>query len=105
MRSECVERPQPPLVAPATPRPPQVAALAWISLGCQFALAVEVGSIAHMVVMASLVRLTYSKEGVERARKDAADGGERHGGMQDPAEGLPRPWRANLSSGEIWRRI
>ena len=65
----------------ATNLSPQVAALAWIFLGWQFALAVVVGSIAHVMVMAALVRLTYSKERIEGARKDATEAGERHGGM------------------------
>jgi uncharacterized membrane protein YraQ (UPF0718 family) len=85
---------------------PAVAALAWIFLGWQFALALVVGSIAHVAVMAVIVRLTYPEKMLERARKDAAKAGEKRAGMRgDPAEGLPQRWREKLSSGEAWRRI
>ena len=82
----------------ATNLSPQVAALAWIFLGWQFALAVVVGSIAHVLVMAAAVRLTYPKEMVERARQDASKSSME--GMGDPSEGLPRPWREKLASGK-----
>lgn len=89
----------------ATNLSPQVAALAWIFLGWQFALALVVGSVAHVGVMAAIVRLTYPKRLVEQAREDAGKAGERIGGMRDPAEGLPSGWRKKLSSAEAWRRI
>lgn len=89
----------------ATNLSPQVAALAWIFLGWQFALALMVGSIAHTAVMAFIVRLTYSEERVERARRDAKKAGEEHAGMSDPAEGLPSQWRQKLANHEAWRRI
>lgn len=81
---------------------PQVAALAWIFLGWEFALAVVIGSIAHVLVMAALVRLTNPKAMVERARQDASKAGS--GGHGDAAEGLPRPWREKLASRKAWRR-
>lgn len=85
---------------------PAVAALAWIFLGWQFALALVVGSIAHVAVMAMIVRMTYPEKMLERARKDAAKAGEKRAGMRgDPADGLPRRWREKLSNGEAWRRI
>lgn len=85
---------------------PAVAALAWIFLGWQFALALVVGSIAHVAVMAMIVRMTYPEKMLERARKEAAKAGEKRAGMHgDPAEGLPRRWREKLSSGEAWHRI
>ena len=84
---------------------PQVAALAWIFLGWQFALALVVGSVAHVAIMALVVRLMYPEKMVERARKAAAESGEKHGGMHgDPSEGLPRSWGEKLRSGEAWRR-
>jgi uncharacterized membrane protein YraQ (UPF0718 family) len=90
----------------ATNLSPQVAALAWIFLGWQFALAVVLGSIAHTAIMALVVHLTYPKAMVERARQDAADTGKMHGGMRgDLSEGLPRPWRQKVRSGEAWQRI
>ena len=90
----------------ATNLAPPVAALAWIFLGWQFALALVVGSVAHVAVMALVVRFTYPEKMVERARKDAAKAGEAHSGMQgDPAEGLPEPWREKLRSREAWQRI
>lgn len=84
---------------------PQVAALAWIFLGWPFALALVVGSVAHTAIMALVVRLTCPKKMVDRARADASNAGEKHGGMRDPAEGLSRPWREKLQSGEAWRRV
>lgn len=84
---------------------PQVAALAWIFLGWPFALALVVGSVAHVVVMAIVVKLTYPKTMVEQAREDAEKAGEKRAGMRDPAEGLPRPWREKLRSSETWRRV
>jgi uncharacterized membrane protein YraQ (UPF0718 family) len=85
---------------------PAVAALAWIFLGWQFALALVVGSVAHVAVMALVVRLTYPEKMVERARALAAKAGERRPGMGgDPAEGLPRTWREKLQSAEAWRRV
>lgn len=85
---------------------PPVVALAWIFLGWQFGLALVVGSVAHVAVMALIVRFTYPEKLVERARKDAAKAGEMHSGMRgDPAEGLPRPWRERLRNREAWQRI
>jgi uncharacterized protein len=89
----------------ATNLSPQVAALAWIFLGWPFALALVIGSTAHVAIMAVIVRLTYPKQMVERAREDAAKAGEQHGMHGDPAEGLPPEWRKKLVSGEAWRRI
>lgn len=90
----------------ATNLAPPVAALAWIFLGWQFAIALVVGSIAHTAIMALVVRLTYPEKMVERARDEAAKAGEKRAAMHgDPAEGLPRPWRQKLRSGEAWRRV
>lgn len=85
---------------------PPVAALAWIFLGWQFALALVVGAVAHTAIMALVVRLTYPEKMVECARKQAAKAGEKRPGIHgDPTEGLPRSWRQKLGSGEAWRRI
>lgn len=89
----------------ATNLSPQVAALAWIFLGWQFAIALVVGSIAHVIVMAVIVRLTYNKKKVERAREDAEKAGEENAGMRDPAEGLHGSWREKLRNSEAWRRV
>ncbi len=90
----------------ATNLAPPVAALAWIFLGWQFALALILGGAVLVAIMATIVRLTYPEQMVERARRGAAEAGQQHAGMRgDPAEGLPRPWRDKLSSGEAWRRI
>ena len=88
----------------ATNLSPQVAALAWIFLGWQFALALVVGSIPLVAVMALAVRLTYPERMVERAREDAARAGEQHAGMRDPAEGLPESWREKLKNKTAWHR-
>lgn len=90
----------------ATNLAPPVVALAWIFLGWQFALALAVGSVAHVAVMVLIVRLTYPEKMVERARRDATKAGEERAGMRgDPTEGLPQPWREKLRSGEAWRRV
>lgn len=87
----------------ATNLSPQVAALAWIFLGWQFALALMVGSIAHTAVMAILIRFVYPKDLVERARERAnKTEAEMHG---DPAEGLTGTWRQKIRRGEVWRRV
>lgn len=89
----------------ATNLSPQVAALAWIFLGWPFALALVLGSVVHVAIMAVIVWLTYPKQMVERAREEAAKAGEKHGMHGDPAERLPREWRKKLQSGEAWRRV
>lgn len=87
----------------ATNLSPQVAALAWIFLGWQFALALMVGSIAHTAVMALLVRWTYPKELAERARERGRETEDAMHG--DPAEDLGGSWREKLRSRQAWRRI
>jgi uncharacterized membrane protein YraQ (UPF0718 family) len=89
----------------ATNLSPQVAALAWIFLGWQFALALVLGSIVHVAIMALVVRFTYSKERVEQARKDAEESGKKHGGMGDPSEGLQGRWHHKIRSREAWLRV
>jgi uncharacterized protein len=84
---------------------PPVLALAWIFLGWQFALALVVGAVALVAVMAVIVNLTYPDAMVERARGEAAKKGEKHGMHGDPAEGLPRRWRDKLRSGEARHRV
>ena len=84
---------------------PPVAALAWIFLGWQFALALVLGSIPLVAIMALIVYLIYPEKMLKRAREDAAKAGEEQAGMRDSAEGLPQPWREKLSSSEAWRRI
>lgn len=69
---------------------PPVAALAWIFLGWQFALALVVGSVAHVAIMALVVRLTYPEKMTEGAREAAAKTGRARFGTRDPAEDLPR---------------
>jgi uncharacterized membrane protein YraQ (UPF0718 family) len=88
----------------ATNLSPQVAALAWIFLGWQFALALVVGSVVHVGIMALVVRLTYPEKMVEQARKGAEKTGKEHAGMSDPAEGLPESWRKKIRSREVWWR-
>lgn len=88
----------------ATNLSPQVAALAWIFLGWQFALAVVVGSVLHTGIMALVVRFTYPEKMVDQARKDAAEAGEKHAGMRDPSEGLPGGWREKIKTRAAWQR-
>ena len=89
----------------ATNLSPQVAALAWIFLGWQFALALIVGAVALVAIMAVVVRLTCPDSMLEQARRDAVKAGERQSGMGDPAEGLPTPWKQKLRSREAWHRV
>lgn len=84
---------------------PQVAALAWIFLGWQFALALVVGSFALVAIMAVTVRLTCPANMLDQARQDAVKAGERQSGMGDPAQGLPQAWKKKLRSREAWRRV
>jgi uncharacterized membrane protein YraQ (UPF0718 family) len=84
----------------ATNLSPQVAALAWIFLGWQFALALVLGSVVHVGIMAVIIRFTYPEKMVEQAHKDAGKGG-----MSDPAEGLSGKWREKIKSREAWLRI
>ena len=86
----------------ATNLAPPVAALAWIFLGWQFALALVLGGFVLVVVMAITIRLTYPKELVGQARERAAEAGKHHG---DAAEGLPEAWRNKLSSSEAWHQV
>ncbi|HVL75897.1 MAG TPA: permease, partial [Noviherbaspirillum sp.] len=89
----------------ATNLSPQVAALAWIFLGWQFALALVLGSVVHVAIMAVVVRFTLSQNRVERARKDAEMAGKKDGGMSDPAEGLSGTWRDKIKRSDVWHRI
>ena len=89
----------------ATNLSPQVAALAWIFLGRQFALALVLGSVVHAAIMAVMIRFTYSEKMVEQARKDAEKTGKQHGGMGDPAEGLSGKWRDKIKGLAAWLRI
>lgn len=85
---------------------PPVAALAWIFLGWQFALALVVGSVAHVAVMWLVVHLTYPKKMVENAKRNAQKAAEGRFGMHgDPTEGLPRHWREKVQSAEARYRI
>jgi uncharacterized membrane protein YraQ (UPF0718 family) len=84
----------------ATNLSPQAAALAWIFLGWQFALALVLGSVVHAGIMAVIIRFTYPEKMVELVRKDAGKGG-----MSDPAEGLSGKWRKKIKSREAWLRI
>ena len=55
----------------ATNLGPPVIALAWIFLGWQFALALPVGAVFLVTIMALIVWLTCPKQLLERARADA----------------------------------
>lgn len=89
----------------ATNLSPQVAALAWIFLGWPFALAVVVGSVFHVGIMAVVVRLTRPGKMVDKARKKAGEAGRRQAGMSDPSEGLQGSWRDKIRQRATWNRI
>lgn len=89
----------------ATNLSPQVAILAWIFLGWQFALALIVGALVLVAIMAALVNLTYPKKMLKNARKAASKVGEKETGMSDPSEGLPESWGKKLKCEKAWYRI
>ncbi|MDQ4145806.1 MAG: permease [Actinomycetota bacterium] len=80
----------------------EVAALALIFLGWQFALALFVGAPIIVVIMAAIVRLTrpdaLSKHALERARDVTQDESE---GSDD----LPDGWRERFANARAWQRV
>ncbi|HWH30870.1 MAG TPA: permease [Mycobacteriales bacterium] len=80
----------------------EVAALAWIFLGWQYAAALFVGAPMLIAVMAVLIRLTTPKslarEALEHARK--AEGMD-----MDPSQGLPDRFGARVRDDRAWHRM
>ncbi|MDQ3914256.1 MAG: permease [Actinomycetota bacterium] len=80
----------------------EVAALAFIFLGWQFALALFVGAPILVAVMAAIVRMTrpdaLSRRALEHAQEMTQDAG-------DSVDQLPERWRDRLTSGEAWQHI
>jgi uncharacterized membrane protein YraQ (UPF0718 family) len=80
----------------------EVAALAFIFLGWQYAVALFVGAPVLIAVMAVLVRVTSPRRLAESARKHA----ETVEGMEmDPAEGLPEGVRARAADTRSWQHM
>lgn len=79
----------------------EVAALAFVFLGWQYALALFVGAPILVAVITALVALTRPERLVDEAREHAADA-EGHG--MDPAEGLADGMRDRLRSPRAWQR-
>lgn len=79
----------------------EVAALAFIFLGWQFALALFVGAPVLVAVMAVLVRLTrpddLGRSALEHAREIQED--------VDPSDRLPQQWRDRLKDRDAWHRV
>ena len=80
----------------------EVAALALIFLGWQYAAALFVGAPILIAVMAVLVRLTRPERLVRQAREHA----EQVEGMEmQPSQGLPEGVRAKAADPRSWRRM
>lgn len=80
----------------------EVAALAFIFLGWQFALALFVGAPILVAVMAAIVRVTrpeaLSQHALHRAQEMTQE--------EDDGSGeLPRQWRERITSGQAWHRV
>jgi uncharacterized membrane protein YraQ (UPF0718 family) len=80
----------------------EVAALAWIFLGWQFALALFVGAPLLILAMAGLVKLTRPEGLVKAARERAEETQEEAG---EPSRGLPERIAGRLRHGEAWHRV
>lgn len=80
----------------------EVAALAFIFLGWEFAVALFIGAPILVAAMAAIVRVTrphaLSQEALEHAREVMDD-------EADSEEELPDGWRDRLASGKAWRRV
>lgn len=80
----------------------EVAALAFIFLGWEYALALFVGAPIIVVVMALLVRLTKPQQ----LTKDARQHAKQASGMEmNPSEGLPQSLRARARDRRAWQRV
>lgn len=79
----------------------EVAALAFVFLGWQYALALFVGAPILVAVVTALVAVTRPERLGEDARRHASET-EGHG--MDPAEGLPEGVRERLRSPLAWQR-
>ncbi len=80
----------------------EVAALAFIFLGWQFALALFVGAPIIVAIMAVIVRLTrpeeLSRQALEHAQGITQD-------EDDSSEELPEEWRDRFTSARAWQRV
>lgn len=80
----------------------EVAALALIFLGWEYALALFAGAPILIVVMVGLVRATWPEGLVRQAREHA----EQASGMEmEPSRGLPEGVRARARDARSWRRM
>ena len=80
----------------------EVAALAFIFLGWQYAVGLFVGAPILVAIMAPLVRLTLSQHLAKDALEHARDV---EGHDMDPAEGLPRSFGERLRESRSWSRV
>lgn len=80
----------------------EVAALAFIFLGWQFAASLFLGAPIIVAVMAVAVRLTrpdaLSQQALERAQEMTAD-------QDEASDDLPDDWRERLTSAPAWQRV
>ncbi|MDP9069196.1 MAG: permease [Actinomycetota bacterium] len=80
----------------------EVAALAFIFLGWQFAVSLFLGAPIIVAVMAALVRVTrpdaLSQQALERAQEMTAD-------QDEASDDLPDNWRERLTTAPAWQRV
>jgi uncharacterized protein len=80
----------------------EVAALALVFLGWEYALGLFVGAPVLIAVTTVLVRLTKPDRLTEQARENARDA---EGHDMDPVEGLPEGTADKLRDGRAWQRV
>ncbi len=80
----------------------EVAALAFIFLGWQFAVSLFLGAPIIVAVMAAIVRVTrpdaLSQQALERAQEMTAD-------QDEASDDLPDDWRERLTTAPAWQRV
>ncbi len=80
----------------------EVAILAYIFLGWEYALALFVGAPIIIIIQSVLVKLTYpknlAKEALDRAK-------EKSGTSMDPSESLPASFSGKIKSKKTWNRV
>jgi hypothetical protein len=80
----------------------EVAALAYIFLGWQYALALFLGAPIIIIIQSLLVKLTLPKKLANKALKAAQ---KNSGGQMDPAEGLPQNLKEKITTQKTWQRV
>lgn len=79
----------------------EVAILAYIFLGWQYSLALFVGAPIIIAIQSILVRFTYPKHLVEKARQNIAIDSHNH----DPSQDLPSNFKKKIQNSKTWIRV